>query len=157
MNKKILIASLFATLMLLVPMTSAVGVSDVEEDCGCQDVNRYDLLRVKLLMGKLKVITNILLLRFGHIPEIQEKCQEILDVINSNRQLDNSIICDILEPIWNLLKYIGEIGNDLLSRYEDNPIIFGILIFLALPLEYIGFILHFLGNAFDCEWAPMPP
>ena len=40
MNKRILITSLFATLMLMVPMTSVVGVSDVEDDCGCQVVNR---------------------------------------------------------------------------------------------------------------------
>jgi hypothetical protein len=37
MNKKILIASIFATLMLLVPTTSVVGVSDVEEDCNCKN------------------------------------------------------------------------------------------------------------------------
>jgi hypothetical protein len=61
-------------------MKSVVGVSDVEDDCGCQVVNRYDLFRVKLLLVRIKVITNILLLRFGHIPEIQEKCQEKLDV-----------------------------------------------------------------------------
>ena len=107
MNKKILIASLFATLMLLVPINSAVGVSDVEDDCGCQVVSSSNLVRVKLLMFRLKIITNILLLRFGHIPEIAEKCQEILDVINSNRQWDFPIICAILESIYIQLNLIS--------------------------------------------------
>ena len=34
MNKRILIASIFATLMLLVPMTSVVGISEIKNDCG---------------------------------------------------------------------------------------------------------------------------
>ena len=109
MNKKILIASLFATLMLLVPMTSVVGVSDVNDDCDCQVVNRYDLVRVKLLSVRLKVVTNILLLRFGHILEIQEKSYEILDVINSDGFWDdfcNSIV-NIMETIQDLIENYG--------------------------------------------------
>ena len=101
MNKKILIASLFATLILLVPMTSVVGVSDVEEDCECQDVNRYDLFRVKLLLVRIKVITNILLLRFGHIPEVADKCFDILENLDLNKLQGSPIICAILEPIWD--------------------------------------------------------
>ena len=173
MKRKILIASLFATLMLLVPVTSVVGISDISlnrkiekieddntitetydnEDCECQVVNRYDLFRVKLLLVRLKVFTNILLLRFGHIPEIKEKCEEILDLINS----DFPIICAILESVWNQYKYIINILDDLISKYEDNPIISGIIIiFLAYPLDNIAFIVLSLGAAFGCEWVPEP-
>ena len=106
MNKKILIASVFATLMLLVPVTSVVGISDVEDDCGCQVVSSSNLVRVKLLLVRLKVITNILLLRFGYILEIQEKSYEILDVINSDGFWDdfcNSIV-NIMETIQDLIE-----------------------------------------------------
>ena len=157
MNKKILIASIFAILMLLVPISSVVGVSDVEEDCGCQVVNKYDLFRVKLLLLRLKVFTNILLLRFGYIPEIAEKCQEILDVINSNKQLDFPIICAMLEPIWNqMINIIREI-EDLLEEFKYNPIIANLIIFfLALPADFIFFIVGNLGVNFGCDWAPPP-
>ena len=41
MNKKILIASIFATLMLLVPISSVVGVSDVEDDYyNCNNITK---------------------------------------------------------------------------------------------------------------------
>jgi hypothetical protein len=107
MKKKILISTVFTTLMLTAPITSVVGISDIEKDCGYQVVNSSDLFRVKLLMLRLKIVTNILLLRFGHIPEVQEQCNEILDVINSNKQLDYPIICAILEPIFYLLVNIA--------------------------------------------------
>jgi hypothetical protein len=153
MNKKILIASLFATLMLLVPMTSVVGVSDVEDDCGCQVVNRYDLFRVKLLLVRLKVFTNILLLRFGHIPEVAEKYSEISDIINSNRQLDNPIICDILESILNQIDYICYNLFSLWDTFKNNPIIAGILSSLMNWLEFIELFVYILGLRFNCEWA----
>jgi hypothetical protein len=114
MNKKIFIASLFASLILLVPMTSVVGVSEVEDDCGCQVVNRYDLFRVKFSLLRLKIVANILLLRFGHIPEIREKCQEILDDISSVGI--NDWFCD------NLISVYYSTYNRLLyfiQKFED--------------------------------------
>ena len=150
MNKKILIASIFATLMLLVPMTSVVGVSDVE-DCGCQVVNSSDLVRVKLLMVRLKVVTNILLLRYGHIPEIQEKCQEILEIINPDNPLDVPLICDILlYPIWRLMVKFAELAfstpNELMS-----------LVYYMIA-AYLEVIFVRIGYAFNCEdWEPPEP
>jgi hypothetical protein len=126
MNKKILIISLFATLMLLVPINSVVGVSDVEEDCSCQVVNRYDLFRVKLLMFKLKVITNTILLRFGHIPQVTEKCQEILDIINSGGLLEN--FCN---AIWDIADYLNQHAH----KFPDK----GFLYFMFLGIaEYFA-------------------
>ena len=158
MNKKILIASLFATLMLLVPMTSVIGVSDVEDDCGCEVVSSSNLVRVERLLARLEVYINIILLRFGHIPDVQEKCQEIIDVINSNRQLDFPIICDILESIWNQLNYIANNINYLLSELEDISIIANIIvIFLGFPVGCIALIVYSLGLSFGCECLPPNP
>ena len=158
MNKKILIASLFATLMLLVPMTSVVGVSDVEEDCGCQVVNRNDLFRVKLLLVRIKVITNILLLRFGHIPEVAEKCEEILDAINSNRQLDDPIICDNL---YQLCEYFGSwywffyiLSEDV---FEENPILSNIFNNISILFSMIATYILVFAALLDCDWADIWP
>jgi hypothetical protein len=153
MSRKILIVSLFATLMLFVPMTSVVGVSDVENDCGCQVVNSSDLFRFKLLLVRIKVVTNILLLRFGYIPEAAEKCNEILGVINSNRQLDYPIICDILEPIWNLIEDIIGILYYLGHAFKDNPIIFNIINILGSHVLRMYEIFLAIGVSFQCEWV----
>jgi hypothetical protein len=153
MNRRILIVSLFATLTLLVPINSVVGVSDVEDDCGCQVVNRYDLFRVKLLMIRLKVITNTILLRFRHIPEIAEKCEEILDVINSNRQLDYPIICGILEPIFLSLISVLEIIFELMLGFENYPKILEILNAIFTPIQIVGRFVYEMGVEYGCEWA----
>ena len=106
MNKKLLIASLFATLMLLVPMTSVVGVSDVEEDCGCQVISSHNLVRAERLLARLEVYINIILLRFGYIPEVAEKSEEILDIINSDGI--GEVFCN---TFWIVIVYIGELSN----------------------------------------------
>jgi hypothetical protein len=139
--------------MLSVPMTSVVGASDVEDDCGCQVVSSSNLVRVKLLMFRLKVVTNILLLRFGYIPEVAEKCEEILDVINSNRLLDYPIICDILESNLNQIGYICYNLFYLWDTFKNNPIIAGIISSLMNWLEFIELFVYILGLRFNCEWA----
>jgi len=152
MNKKILIASLFATLMLLVPMTSVVGVSDVEDDCGCEVVDRYDLFRAKLLLVRIKVITNILLLRFRHIPEVAEKCHDILAVINSNRPLDYPIICAMLDIIYFSMEFISGIFYELALFFQDIPILYNLFWtsheFIINMLQTWLFPIMF---KFDCE------
>ncbi len=110
-----------------------------EEDCfKCQVSDEYNLLKVKLLMYKVRVIVNIVLLsKLGKIPEIKENCQEILDVINSENSLGESPICNVLFP----LVFIGR--------------------FLAMTLPIIkpfGYmilaILHPIGYLLDCFWFP---
>ena len=75
---------------------STNAVSDVEEDClECQPASRVDLLKVKLLLIRLEAITNVILSKFGHIPEIKEKCEKILETIHSDNDLFSVIICGI--------------------------------------------------------------
>jgi hypothetical protein len=140
MNRKILIASIFATLILLVPMTSVVGVSDVEDDCGCEDVNRYDLFRVKLLLVRLKVYINIILLRFGFIPEVAEKCEEILDVIKSDETWHP--ICDILED------YMFSVLDWRDTHFEPGSPLWWIITLHLINLAVI--------YAIFCQWPPPP-
>jgi hypothetical protein len=44
--------------------------------------------------------------------------------------------------------------KELLSKYEDNPIIQGILFIIASSLGYIVFYVWLLGDTFGCEWVP---
>ena len=132
-------------------------VSDVDEDClECQPVNRVELLKVKLLLIRLEVITNVILSRFGHIPEIGEKCGKILDVIHSNRVLDYPIICSILLYLGNTLRYIDEFLWSILDNHPNNVILY--LIIYPLEVTIVTFIIIILGFWFiyDCyNWEPL--
>ena len=88
---------------------STTTVSDVDEDClECQPVNRIDLLKVRLLLIRVEVLTNILMQRFGHIPEIKEKCEEISNRISKLQVLnENSFICDFL---WIIIEISSELA-----------------------------------------------
>ena len=161
---KVWIASILATIMLLVPISSVVGANEVvDEDClECQPVNRVDLLRVKLLLTRLEVFTNVILSKLGHIPEIEEKCEEILDIIHSNRLLDSPIICAILSiiisPIEKYVSYVIELGK--YWREHGIPSIFAVFIIFFLemvmmPLALLYVYIYGLGVVYDC-WEPIP-
>ena len=121
------------------------AVSDIGEDCGCQTVNRVDLLRFKLLLIRVEVITNIILSKFGHIPEVEEKCQDILDIIHSSKVLDYPIICSILEIIGGTLSGMMTICVVFIATFPITSLIFGpiwvTLLGLVITISVIG--IHF--------------
>ena len=95
------------------------------EDCfECQPVNRVTLLKVRLLLIKLRTITNIIKSRFGHIPEIQEKCEEVFVNVASLRERINDLKPDL--------------------PWEDNPIICSILLLMLTPLFLVGSFFMYL-------------
>ena len=94
--KKILIVGLFTSVMLFVPMTSVVGISDTsqsEEDCGCEIVSNPQLVKVKRLFNRLEIYTKILLLLSKYDPMIVEKSQKFFEIFDTDRFLNNDIIC----------------------------------------------------------------
>jgi len=106
--RKVWIASILATLMLTVPLTSVVSANDVE-DCNCKPtISDLQVVRIERLLDRLESRINFILLRYGHIPEVAEKCEGILELIISNDL--NSVFCDILEGIvtffWDFLEVI---------------------------------------------------
>ena len=128
--KKVWIASIFATLMLLVPLTSVVGANEVE-DCNCNPISDIQVVRIERLLDRIESRINFILLRHGHIPEVAEKCKEILEIINLE-DIKN-IFCDTLEGIIDYLIALGK-----LIPIELWAIIFGIpwLLLVALYLEF---------------------
>ena len=103
-------------------------ISDAEEDCGCQPINRAELLRVKLLLIRLEVFTNIILSKFSHIPEIQEKCGEISNGVTTLRERINGLNPDL--PL------------------ENEPIICYILIILIIQIGLLIEFMFYLGQLF---------
>ena len=116
--KKVWIASILATLMLMVPLTSVVGANEVE-DCNCNPtISDLQLVRIERLLNRLENRINFILLRYGHIPEVAEKCEEVLDSINSDGFLE--IFCDFL---GNLMVFILAMAEIL--PYELWVVLFG--------------------------------
>ena len=119
---------------------SITSTLDKEEDCiECQVSDGFSLLRAKILLFKVKVVTNFILSsRLGKIPEIKEDCQEILDVINSDKPLGGGLICNyVLFPIVVIAQYMT---------------------IWAPPANFIGLmilaILDPIGYLLDCDWYP---
>ena len=91
MHKKILIVVGITILFLGVGFQPALAnevsiskTSDIHEDClECQHISKVELLKVKLLLIRIEAITNVILSKFGHIPEVAEKCQEITNRIET--------------------------------------------------------------------------
>lgn len=132
--KKVWIESILTCIILMLPITNVVSANEVDEDCGCQPMNRVDLLRIKLLMIKLEVFTNIFLSRFGHIPEVEGKCKEISNKVTTLREM------------------INELNPDL--PWGDNPIICTILSLIIIPLITVGgfFFICYTNYLKECQY-----
>ena len=155
--KKVWIACIFATLILIVPLTSVVGASDIYEDCNCNPtISDLQVVRTEKLLTMLESRINFILLKLGHVPEVKEKCEEVLEVIHSNRVLDYPIICSILLYLGNTLRYIDEFLWSILDNHPNNVILY--LIIYPLEVTIVTFIIIILGFWFiyDCyNWEPL--
>jgi hypothetical protein len=167
MNRKILIASLFATLMLLVPTTSIVGVSDDEDDCNCKPISNLHHVTLERLSNKLdrslnrlEVYTGILSILYKHNPKVTKEFKELSNEITTLQESNNNLkpvfkfglydrICDaiasIIFPLLELYEY-------LLDIIKVNPALIPVLmpIFLALlsvlvPLGNLYYYILFCG------------
>ena len=132
-------------------------VSDVDEDClECQPVSRIDLLKIRLLLTRIEVFTKIIMQRFGHIPEVSEKCDEILNIIDSsNIQWDYPLMCviliSILVPLVAIIMILDKIENGLREVYPNLSTL--LIIFLIEPLFNIFSPLSDLAIELDCiKW-----
>jgi len=151
MNKKILIASLFATLMLLVPMTSVVGVSDVEEDCGCQVSSKSNLVKVERLLNRFEIYSKVLLVLSKHNPMIAEKSQKLLEIFDTDRFLNNDIIC---LSLFFIMLYIGgflPVIELIMENFREGSILFMVFLSIHLKIENIIYGILDLMEELDCE------
>jgi hypothetical protein len=127
-----------------------VNIDNIEmiEDCECQEVDSQNLVRVKLLMNNLKFFTNILIKRFGHIPEVKEKCQEVVDLISSSSSFSNPIIiCLMLYFIVDNLYYLQFLCSN--KFVETGRFIYLIIIeILDVPWLTLCIISYYL----ECFW-----
>jgi hypothetical protein len=127
-----------------------VNTDNIEmvEDCDCQEIDRQNLVRLKFLLKNLKFVTNILINRFGHIPEIKEKCQEVVDFIRASSSFSNPvIICIMLYLIVDNLHYLQFLCTN--KFVETGRFIYLIIIeILDVPWLTLCIIAYYL----ECFW-----
>ena len=156
--KKVWIASILATLMLTVPLTSVVSANEVEE-CNCKPtISDLQVIRIERLLNRLESRINFILLKYGHIPEVKEKCEEILDIISSDILWDFPIICSILEHLFDTLWSLYEFLCSILGNHPNNFILHLIIYPIQSTVVYtLGSIMIILF-LFGCwEWDPYLP
>ena len=161
--KKIVVIGIIC-LFIGVSFQSVIGVetetpvvdNQIEDDCDCEEIDRINDIRVNFLLKRVAVVTNILMSRYEHIPEIKEKGQELLANIDSNNQLYFPIFCTLLENLYYMfLSYIAvteQFVNDLL---ENRRFILAILLGVPLycfhmPALGSAILLWVIGVSFDC-------
>ena len=155
MNKKLLIAGFFATIMLLFPLSAVTGASvkglNTTEEVIAESYPDIPDYLLEIIYERI----DYLLVNYGHIQEIVDACNEILAVINS---LDpDSPLC---LGLYNVMEYIGDLWWEyykLSEEYEEtHPILSRIYGELSIVFFIIALDLYFLGIALDC-WEPPPP
>ena len=112
--KKVWIASILATLMLTVLLTSVVSANEVE-DCNCKPtISDLQVVRIERLLNKVKIYTNFISLLSKNNPEIKEKCEELSNMIITLKEINKEtltppqIICSALIFLF-LTTYITSI------------------------------------------------
>ena len=146
-NKKILVGSIIAVAILIsVSFTSVIVYnifkSDVKEsppftirtnraideesnDFYCQNVNRCNVAKTEKLLTILEIYIKLILSRYTHNLEVTEKCQEILDLINSDGLRD--IFCDFLMRIGICIEKLGK-------KVQDCRFIYFMLELMMIPI-----------------------
>ena len=161
--KKVWIASILTCIILMLPITNVVGANEVvDEDClECQPVNRVDLLKVRILLKRIEAFVNIMSLKFNHIPEVKEKCQEVSDEIIALKERvndlnfdslsqDNDIYCNILISIALLLFPIGLIIEGIWEKFPKNLILRSICYFIGNYINALFLIIILYSFALGC-------
>ena len=116
--KKVWIASILACIMLLVPFTNVISANEVE-DCNCNPtISDSQVVRIERLLDRLESRINFILLRYGHIPEVKEKCQKVLDIINSEGPWE-----DFCNDFYDFILFLWSFLGPIFGSYICIPLI----------------------------------
>lgn len=144
--KKVWIASIFATLMLLVPFSSVASFQEGELIESEQEFEQAVPITIEQLFEDLTVLINVILQHLGDYPEVVALCYEILEIISNG--IIHDIICKaLLDPLWKLLMFIWE----LLSLYGYDYL--GMILFILFFA--VGSTMELILNLLNCDnWEP---
>ena len=153
---KVWIASILATLMLVMPITNVVSANEID-DCNCNPISDSQVVRIERLLDKVENRINFILLKYGHIPEVKDKCEEILDIIHSNIVLDYPIICAFLLILYRTLSSLVVIFDIIILNHETLYLIFFPILFpIGLTLILLMIMVEIRGIQLNCEGFHIP-
>jgi hypothetical protein len=142
-------------------------LTDKEDDCCCNPVDivglgelQGELQSANRLLNRVKMVTSLVSILSKSNPEIKEKCEELSSSIsffeinnnefNYNLIYMNIFICYILliliENCYNICRYFSE----LMSYYEDYPIIREMARLLYLEFKFLMWKYVDLYDEYDC-------
>jgi hypothetical protein len=130
------------------PKLSADNKTESVEDCDCKEEDRPNLFLVKLWLNKVEVLTNILLLRFGYIPEVKENCELVLEGISSiDITRDFEVLCEIL---YTILAPISNLMVSLFQLISSGIFIGFIALLISIFIVSLGMA---VGDLLNCWWV----
>jgi hypothetical protein len=123
-------------LLVGINVTSAIRVENktpiidnqVEEDCGCNEVNDVDIVKLEKQLDRVEVYSKLLLVLSKNNPGLNEISEELSNLINSKSNLNYyPIICGFLGGIYllliiplNFFEILWMITNDLFPSLSEQ-------------------------------------
>jgi hypothetical protein len=145
------------------------ATSDNIEDCGCDVVDDYDIVRVKSLLNRaerslnrVEIFSKIIPILHKDNPELIEDCEELSEKITTFKEMNEElktystfqypyIICNYLEKAIESIAIILAILNQIMETSV-------IMHLLLLPIFYTIYILGishiFLSIILKCDTGP---
>ena len=144
-KKNILIAILCATILMLVPFTSISSASVSGSNTKVEVIeDTYSVIQ-EYIQEELHELINLLLLNYGHIPQIVAVCNELLELISPDYPGD--AFCFMLLVLIRLTLYVCEfIWYFLLEQGYVGPITW----FLYLSFLILAYEIYFFGIKVNC-------
>jgi len=96
MKKKILIASIFTTLLLLIPFSHIAGAQEDISYESEQYIEPAVPTNLEQLLEDIEILMNEIIEILGDYPEIVTLCYEMLELINNPQ----NPICNFIMPIF---------------------------------------------------------
>lgn len=123
-----------------------VSVSSGEIDCDCEVVDNEYPVFVEQKLHKIEVMVRLLSIRYGDIPEVKEKCNEILELLDSDRPL-----CDLLQIL--VLGFLA-LTSYYFGKLYDSDTTIGLIIYGCIFLVAFGMMLltgEIYSNVLHCN------
>lgn len=116
--KKELIGIIVCFLFFGVSISSGISIDNkpiesnnaYEEDCGCEEVSDSDLIKLESFLNKVQTFGNLLSVLSRFNPEINDKCDVLLDNFKESTEIYKNLKPDSSfdeRPLCVLLVYIG--------------------------------------------------
>jgi hypothetical protein len=148
-------ATLSSAISVETKPNTSIGLRN--ERCECNEISSSNLIKLKKQLNKLEIYTKLLLILSKENQGINKKCQELLNCISKTNINDDTIMCNFLEKIFNILGPLQFFLSNWVYEKIPNRLgwLLGIFVYgiFIPPVLLVWYTADFLG----CDWIPRPP